>query len=113
LPLKIRFGILKRVAKIVPINFTAPTNWENLPLQVKNLLTNTTSQGVSGMFYMPFNLNACMSKLDLEEILCENVKRFVEDQLKMRLSFVVEKVVNIKVNKKRGNKKILSGVVLE
>jgi len=114
LPLHIRFGILRRVAQIVPVNFTAPTNWENLPTQVKSLLTNTTSQGVSGMFYMPFDLNACMSKITLEQILCENLKSFVQDQLEMKLNFVVQRVVDIKVNKKGGNnKKVLSGFVME
>ena len=115
LPLHIRFGILRRVAQIVPVNFTAPTNWENLPTQVKSLLTNTTSKGVNGVFYMPFDLNACMSKITLEEVLCENLKNFVQDQLEMKLNFVVQKVVDIKVGKKGGgnNKKILSGFVME
>jgi hypothetical protein len=60
-----------------------------------------------------------MSKITLEQILCENLKSFVQDQLKMKLSVVEEKVVDIKVLNKKGgggggnNKKILSGFVVE
>jgi hypothetical protein len=86
LPMSMRMSLLKKLSKIVEVNLTAPTNWANLSSQIQELLIALVSG--NGKFNFPVSLKNCLSKRNLQNLLCEKLSIFIDTQLQQQLSYV-------------------------
>ena len=86
LPMSLRMSLLKKLAKIVDVNFAGPTNWASLSSQIQELLAALVSG--NGKFSFPVTLKNCLSKTKLENLLCEKLSSFIDTQLQKQLSYV-------------------------
>ena len=84
LPVKIRFGLLKKVSSLTSetIDFVGKTNWDSLSEGLKDSIFSF----VSG--FAPVKLNVCISKTRLKEQVCLALGNIMDKKLQDQLNFV-------------------------